>query len=266
MNRIEKKFNALKKSKKKALIFFLTAGDPSLKATEDLVPALEKEGADLIELGVPFSDPLADGPVIQAASNRSLKHGTNLEKILSTVRRIREKSEIPLLLMSYLNPVFSYGLERFAREAKAAGVDGLIVPDLPPEEGRDIQAVMKKYGIDLVYLLAPTTPRDRQRFVGRASRGFVYFVSLTGVTGSQTANSALIRKDLASARKVSSVPVCVGFGIQTPADAQKMAAISDGVIVGSALVKTLAKERRLNPAHFAQRFARPFAKALKGGA
>ena len=263
MNRIQKKFSELKKRKKKALIFFLTAGDPSLKKTEALVLALEKEGADLIELGVPFSDPLADGPVIQAASFRALERGVTLEKILTLVRNLRKKTRLPLLLMSYLNPIFHYGFVRFAREARAAGVDGLIVPDVPPEEGGDLSAVMRRYEIDLVYLLAPTTSRKRQVTVSRASRGFVYFVSLTGVTGIRSADSESIRKDVALAKKAARVPVCVGFGIQTPEDARKMAAISDGVIIGSALVRAVSKKARLDAGLFARRFARPFAKALE---
>ena len=239
MSRIQKKFSDLRKKREKALIFFLTAGDPSLKKTEELVLAFEKEGADLIELGVPFSDPLADGPIIQAASNRSLKRGTNLEKILTLVARIRRKSQVPLLLMSYLNPIFRYGVEAFAKKARTVGVDGLIVPDLPPEEGVETGRLLRRYGIDLVYLLAPTSSRKRQKTVTAASRGFVYFVSLTGVTGSRSAGAASVKRLLSSARRVAKIPVCAGFGIRTPQDAQKMAAVSDGVIIGSSVVSAL---------------------------
>lgn len=263
MNRIQKKFSALKIKKEKALIFFLTAGDPSLKKTEELVLAFEKEGADLIELGVPFSDPLADGPVIQAASNRSLKRGTDLGKILALVGRIRRKSQVPLLLMSYLNPILSYGLESFAKKARSNGVDGLIVPDLPPEEGKGIGKLMRQYGIDLVYLLAPTSSKKRQKMVTAASRGFVYFVSLTGVTGSRSAGAASVKGLLGSARRLSRIPVCAGFGIRTPEDAKSMAAISDGVIIGSSAVSALSKEKHVNASRFASRFVRPFAKVLK---
>ncbi len=263
MNRIQKKFSELKKEREKALIFFLTAGDPSLRKTEELVLAFEKEGADLIELGVPFSDPLADGPVIQAASTRALKRGTDLEKILATVRRIRRKSQVPLLLMSYLNPIFHYGLESFAKKARSSGVDGLIVPDLPPEEGLDLSRIMRRHGLDLVYLLAPTSSKKRQKIVTRASRGFVYFVSLTGVTGSRSAGAASVKKLIGSARRMAKIPVCAGFGIRTPEDAKKMAAVSDGVIIGSSVVSALSKERNLNAGRFAARFVRPFTKALR---
>ena len=262
MNRIQKKFSELKKQKKKALIFFLTAGDPNLKKTEELVLEFEKQGADLIEIGVPFSDPLADGPIIQASSYRALKKGTNTEKILSLVKRLRQKSEIPLLLMTYLNPIFHYGLERFAKKAKACGVDGLIVPDLPPEEGRDLERLTRRLGIDLVYLLAPTSVKKRQKMIVSASRGFVYFVSLTGVTGSQSAGAHSIRGVLGSARRMAKIPVCAGFGIRTPKDAKNMAAISDGVIIGSAAVQAAAKKPHESASIFAKRFVRPFARAL----
>jgi len=262
MNRIQKKFAELKRKHKKALILFLTAGDPSLKKNEALVRAFEKDGADLIELGVPFSDPLADGPVIQASSLRSLKRGTNIKKILGLVKKIRRNSQVPILLMSYLNPVLHYGLKRFGREASSAGVDGLILPDVPPDEGRDISFVMRRDGIDLVYLLAPTSSKKRQKLVTGASKGFVYFVSLTGVTGSGGPHSGTIQNQLRSARNMTQLPVCVGFGISTPEDAQKMAAISDGVIIGSALVKALLRYPGLSPEAFSRRFVRPFAAAV----
>lgn len=265
MGRIQKTFSDLKKKREKTLIFFLTAGDPSLKKTEDLVLAFEKEGADLIELGVPFSDPLADGPVIQAASTRSLKRGTNLEKILTLVRQIRRRSQVPLLLMSYLNPIFRYGLETFAKKARSSGVDGLIVPDLPPEEGREIERLMRRHGIDLVYLLAPTSSKKRQKMIMGASCGFVYFVSLTGVTGSRSAGASSVKDLLGSARRMADIPVCAGFGIRTPEDAKNMAAISDGVIIGSAAVQAICQEPNLNAARFARRFVRPFVKALRKG-
>jgi len=255
----------LKKKKQKALIVFMTAGDPSLKKNAQLVHAFEKEGVDLIELGVPFSDPLADGPVIQASSQRSLARGTTLQKILQLVKSLRKTSEIPLVLMSYLNPIWHYGVGRFAMDARRAGVDGVIVPDLPPEEGKKIASTLARRGIDLIYLLAPTSSPKRQRLVTRSSRGFVYFVSLTGVTGSGRSDSASIRGFVRSAKKMTRLPVCVGFGISTPQDAKKMAAISDGVIVGSAVVKALSSHPKLSAEAFSKRFVRPFAKALGKG-
>jgi len=262
VNRIQKKFTELKRKRKKALILFLTAGDPSFQKNVALVRAFEKDGADLIELGVPFSDPLADGPVIQASSLSSLKRGTTLKKILGLVEQIRRTSQIPILLMSYLNPVLHYGVERFGRDASSAGVDGLILPDVPPEEGHDISSVMRRYGIDLVYLLAPTSSKKRQKLVTGSSKGFVYFVSLTGVTGSGRSDTGSIQNELRSARQMTKLPVCVGFGISTPEDAKKMAAISDGVIIGSALVKALSRHPNLASEAFSRRFVRPFANAL----
>ena len=262
MRRIEEKFAELKKKKKKALIVFMTAGDPNLKKNEELVYALEKEGVDLIELGVPFSDPLADGAVIQASSQRSLKRGTTLKKVLALVKKIRTRSQIPLVFMSYLNPIWRYGLERFAVQAKKAGLDGVVVPDLPPEEGQEISSVMKDHGLDLIYLLAPTSNAARQKKVSRASTGFVYYVSLTGVTGSKNTYPAEISKQVEAIKKVSRVPVCVGFGVSTPKDARLVAKSADGVIIGSAVVRALHDHKSVSAKKFAEKFIRPFVRAL----
>lgn len=265
MNRIQKKFSQLKRARKKALIFFLTAGDPSLSATEKMVPALERAGADLIELGVPFSDPLADGPVIQASSQRALARGVTLHRILRTVARIRRTSGLPLLLMSYLNPIERFGLKAFAKAASASGVDGVIIPDLPPDEGKEIAGALREKGLDLVYLLAPTSSFKRQRMITRASKGFVYFVSVTGVTGVRRALPASVLKQVAALRKRSANPVCVGFGVSTPDQARAVARSSDGVIIGSALVKALAAQKHFQADSFARHFAGPFARALGKG-
>ena len=262
MNRIQKKFSALRKNRKKALIVFITAGDPSLKKNAELVRAFEREGADLIELGVPFSDPLADGPVIQASSQRSLKRGTNLPKILQLVRQVRRKSQIPLVLMSYLNPLWHYGLRRFAADARKAGVDGVIVPDLPPEEGRDVSSAMRRQKLDLIYLLAPTSPAFRQKKVSHQSRGFVYYVSLTGVTGLRNRLADELGRNVRALKKVSRLPVCVGFGVSTPRQARSVAAFADGVIVGSAVVQAVHQYRSLSADKIAQKAVRPFARAL----
>ena len=262
MNRIQKKFESLKKKKKKALIVFITAGDPSLKKTEDLVYAFEKNGVDLIELGVPFSDPIADGPVIQASSLRALQRGTSLTKILKLTARIRKKSQTPLLLMSYFNPIFHYGIPRFAKDASRAGVDGVIIPDLPPEEGMEISPALRRYQIDLVYLLAPTSDHERQKKVIRASRGFVYYVSLTGVTGARKSIASDARRNLKAIRRQARLPVCVGFGVSTPAQAKTMSGMADGVIIGSAVVRALMAHPGIGAENFSKRFIRPFAKAL----
>lgn len=265
MNRIEKKFAELKKKRKKALIVFLTAGDPSLAKNEALIRAMENEGVDLVEIGVPFSDPLADGPVIQASSQRSLRRGTTLEKILKMVKRVRRRSATPLALMSYYNPLLHYGLARFAKDAKRAGVDGAIVPDLPPDEGRQTAAIFAKAGLDLVYLLAPTSTLKRQQMISRASRGFVYFVSVTGVTGTGRTISQAVLEQVAALRRRTKRAVCVGFGVSTPEQAKQVARYADGVIVGSSLVKALAERPDLGAARFAEKFIRPLRSALGKG-
>ena len=266
MNRIVKKFDGLKKKKKKALIVFMTAGDPSLKKNEALALAFEKEGVDLIELGVPFSDPLADGPVIQAASQRSLQRGTNLKKILALVQAIRKKSQLPLVLMSYLNPIWYYGVGRFALDAKKAGVDGVIVPDLPPDEGREIGSAFRRQGLALIYLLAPTSGPERQKNVARASSGFVYYVSLTGVTGVRQELSKELSKQVRAVKRATRLPVCVGFGVSTPEQAKAVARTADGVIVGSAVVRALHENAKWSAQKAAEKIIRPFARALgKGG-
>ncbi len=261
-SRIESQFQKLKKAKRKALITFITAGDPSLKKTEELVLAFEKEGVDFIELGVPFSDPLADGPVIQASSKRSLERGTTLDKILSTVRAIRRKSQIPILLMGYLNPFIYPGIEKVVRQAREAGVDGFIIPDLPPDEGREISAIMKKNKMVLVYFLAPTSPKDRQRIVARAASGFIYFVSMTGVTGQKSQATTAIAPIIRSAKRMTKLPICVGFGISTPQDARNMSRICDGVIIGSAIVKAIEAHPKEPADRFAKRLIAPFRRAL----
>ncbi len=264
--RTVRKFRELNARGRKALILFMTAGDPGLKKNEDLILACEKEGADILELGVPFSDPLADGPVIQASSMRALKRRTTLAGILGAVRRARRRgAELPILLMSYLNPLLRHGAARFAREARAAGVDGVIVPDLPPEEGRAFARTLRSAGLDTVYFLAPTSSDERVRRVARASSGFIYYVSLTGVTGAAHASPGRIEGHLRRIRRMARLPVCVGFGISTPAQAKRMARSADGVIVGSALVRALAARPGVTAKAFAARFVRPFRRALGEG-
>ena len=262
MNRITKKFKELKARKEKALIVYITAGDPSFKKNEQLIRAFEKDGVDLIELGVPFSDPLADGQVIQEASQRSLKKKTNLVKILTLVSRIRKNSQLPILLMSYLNPILQYGIERFAGSAKKAGVDGVIIPDLPPDEGRNISLTMKSHGVDLVYLLAPTSTMARVKRVAGASHGFIYYVSITGVTGVNRSAPFKVQANIRTIKQNTKLPVCVGFGVSTPERAKKVSQYSDGVIIGSVVVKAIASHPSLDAQELSKRFIRPFVVAM----
>jgi tryptophan synthase alpha chain len=263
--RIARAFAALRRRGDKALVAYLTAGDPDFRRTEALVLAFDREGVDVIELGVPFSDPLADGPVIQAASQRALSHGATLRRVLSLVTRLRRRVKAPLVLMTYLNPVLSLGLDAFGRAARRAGVDGIIVPDLPPDEGGEVSRAMRRHGIDLVYLLAPTSDARRRRLVCRSSRGFVYYVSLTGVTGVRRDIPKDIRRNIAAAKRVSRLPVCAGFGVSTPEQARQIASAADGVIVGSAIVRAAAENRRMPAPAFAAKYVRPLVRAVHAG-
>ncbi len=240
MGRIEETFAALRQRGEKALIPFLTAGDPDLGTTGRLIHALVEAGADLIELGFPFSDPMADGPTIQASSERALAAGTDLAGVLTTVAAVREHTNVPIVLMGYYNPVFRYGPERFARDAAAAGVDGLLLVDLPAEEAGEIQGHLRQAGLALIQLLAPTTPPERRRLLAGRAEGFLYYVSMTGVTGVQKVDPAAIEREVRSLKEACPVPVGVGFGISTPAEAAAVAAFADAVVVGSALVKVIA--------------------------
>ncbi|MFH0941098.1 MAG: tryptophan synthase subunit alpha [Candidatus Omnitrophota bacterium] len=242
MNRIDKKFKELRKNRKKAFIAFLTAGYPDLSTTEKLVLEFEKNGADIIELGVPFSDPIADGPVIQMSSYAALKKGVTLKKILSSVSRLRRKSAIPLAAMSYFNPILHYGLSRFIKDAVKAGLDAVIVPDLPPEEENDFFKEALNAGLYVIRFIAPTTSRARARYITATARGFIYFVSLTGVTGARMSLQEGLRSQLSSVKKTAGfTPVCAGFGVSTPAQARLVSSMCDGVIVGSAIVKMISK-------------------------
>jgi len=225
----------------KALIAYVMAGDPTLEETDAYVLQLAKAGADIIELGVPFSDPIADGPVIQQAAERALRSGTSLKKILATVRSLRIKTQVPLVLMAYYNSIFRYGESAFCRGAVAAGVDGLIVPDMPPDEAGTLWSLAEKAGLDVIFLLAPTSTFKRETTVARMSRGFIYYVSLTGITGAKLTDKADVGKKVREIRRYTKTPVAVGFGIATPDDAREVARIADGVIVGSALVKIIAE-------------------------
>ncbi len=244
MNRITAKLQALSARKEKALVCFLTAGFPTNDATIPLVAEIEKGGADIIELGMPFSDPLAEGPVIQHSSQVALQQGITLDKILSYIKTIRQSSEIPLVLMGYLNPILAYGADKFFHAAARAGVDGIILPELPLEESKRYKSIFKNSGLANIILVTPTTPPERIAMIDRASEGFLYCVSTTGVTGS--AGDAISNTYIGNVKKSAKKnPVLVGFGIKTPADAHRIAQYADGVIVGSALVQKIAKKNSL---------------------
>jgi tryptophan synthase alpha chain len=236
MSRLADRFALLRARGEKALIPFVTAGDPDLATTEALVPALALAGADAIELGVPFSDPMAEGPTIQRASERALRAGASLRKVLQLVARLRPRVEIPIVLMGYANNLLAMGESEFAAAAAEVGVDGLIAVDLPPEEGEGLHAALRARGVDAILLAAPTTRPERLAMLARRTAGFLYFVSLTGTTGARREISETLEKEVGAVRAISDVPVCVGFGVSTPEQAARVASFADGVVVGSALV------------------------------
>ncbi len=263
MSRIKNTFNRLKKKNEAALIPYIMAGDPDLATTRTLILEMEKAGCDIIELGAPFSDPLADGPTIQKAAIRSLKNNTNIARVLALVADLRKETKIPLILMTYFNLIFKYGEERFISDAVNAGLDGLILPDLPPEEGASLAAAAKKAGLDLIFLIAPTSTEERIKLVSKLSQGFVYYVSLTGVTGARAGVQSSVQDSLNKIKQVTDKPVAVGFGISTPDQAAQVAHWgADGVIVGSALVKVI--EENIGSPELVHKSA-AFVKALKQG-
>ncbi|HOW34867.1 MAG TPA: tryptophan synthase subunit alpha [Candidatus Omnitrophota bacterium] len=241
MNRIDRKFQQLRRKNKKVFIAFVTAGDPTLKTTEKLVFEFEHAGVDIVELGVPFSDPMADGPTIQAASQRALDGGVTVKKILQAVKNIRVKSQIPLVLMTYYNPVFHFGLEKFFRAAGQVGVDGIIVPDLPCEEAVSLMKAARKNRVATIFFLSPTTTKKRMKNIVRDSGGFIYYLSLTGVTGVRKGLPEGLLVHVRQAKRYAKKPICVGFGISTPAQVKSVARVADGVIVGSAIVNEIKK-------------------------
>jgi tryptophan synthase alpha chain len=245
MSRIAASFDALKRDKRTALIPYICAGDPFPDATADVMLALAKAGADVIELGVPFSDPMADGPVIQKASERALAKGIGMAQVLSYVQAFRAKnSSTPVVLMGYANPIERYGIERFIADAKAAGVDGVLVVDYPPEEAEAFAAQLKRVELDPIFLLAPTSTDERMASVGRIASGYVYYVSLKGVTGAGHLDTAAVAQVLPRIRKHVSVPVGVGFGIRDAATAQAIGRVADAVVIGSRLVQIMETQTR----------------------
>jgi tryptophan synthase alpha chain len=242
VSRITSAFEALRARGRRALIPFVMGGDPSIDATSSLLLRVAAAGADLLEIGVPFSDPIADGPTNQRAAQRALASGVGLRDLLSMIEAIRPRLAQPLILLTYYNPVLQYGLEAFCREAPAAGVDGVVIPDLPPEEGDPLRAAAWPRGLDTIFLAAPTSTDERLARVAAASRGFIYCVSLTGVTGVRASVAGDVGTLVRRLRRHSPLPVCVGFGVSTPEHARQVASVADGVIVGSAIVAMIERE------------------------
>jgi tryptophan synthase alpha chain len=242
MSRITAVFN---KSGYKALIPYITVGYPELKITEKAVRLLAKSGADIIELGIPFSDPMADGATIQESSFQALQNGITTDICLETVKNIRQTTEVPLVFMTYFNPVLKYGIEKFCLASCDAGIDGLIIPDLPPEEGSTLERATKEHNLDLIYLLAPTSNIERIKMVAGKSRGFIYLVSIAGVTGARNSLPATLQNFISRVRKIAKQPLCVGFGISTPGQAHQIASGADGVIIGSKLIQLMKSDPSL---------------------
>ncbi|MDX1694711.1 MAG: tryptophan synthase subunit alpha [Ketobacteraceae bacterium] len=264
MSRIEACFADLKAAKKSALIPFVTAGDPHPDHTVDIMHALADAGSDIIELGVPFSDPMADGPTIQLADERALAHGVSLSDVIAMVKTFREtNSTTPVVLMGYLNPVEVMGYEKFAKAAGEAGVDGVLTVDLPPEASAPLNQVLEANGIDPIFLMAPTTTEKRIKTIAQAARGYLYYVSLKGITGAANLDPADVSKKVETIRKITDLPIAVGFGIKDPETAGIVAKLCDAVVVGSALVNVVA-ENQNDPQALLEKI-RAFAGSLRQG-
>jgi tryptophan synthase alpha chain len=246
MSRLDETFTRLRARGERALLPYFTAGDPSLADTRRLVIEAARRGADVVELGIPFSDPLADGPVIQRAGTRALAGGATVARVLETVAGLRAEVDVPIVLLTYYNPVLAFGLKAFVRTAVDAGVDGAIVADMPPEESDPLGTEATAAGLDLVYMVAPTSTVARVRLIARKSRGFIYVVSLTGVTGERQQLPADMATQIATIRRETAMPVCVGFGISTPAQVATVGRVADGAAVGSAIVR-LVESRAGSP-------------------
>lgn len=257
MNKITEAF-----SKQKAFIPFITAGDPDLETTKKLLLAMQEAGASLIEIGIPFSDPVAEGPVIQEADERALMSGTTTDKIFDMVMEIREQLSVPIVFMTYINPIYVYGTEKFAKRMKDCGVDGVIVPDVPFEEKQEIADIFHKEGRILISMIAPTSS-DRVKMIAREAEGFVYCVSSLGVTGVRSEIGTGISKLIEQVREVSDIPCAIGFGISTPEQAKAMSAISDGAIVGSAIVRIVAEHGR-ESVPYVREYVKEMAEAAHG--
>ena len=241
MNRIVEKFAQLKSVKKKGLVVYIGAGDPNLEATRQLALAFDQAGVDILELGVPFSDPLADGLVNQLAAQRGLESGTTPPKLLATIKAIRRQSQIPLVLYIYFNLIHKVSMEKFINDCAAAGVDGLLVLDLPPEESDNYEAMMKQAGLCHIYLVAPTTPEDRMELIVKRGSGFIYYISREGVTGMQTSVATNLASQVAKIRAHTNLPIAIGFGVSNPEQAKAVAREGDACVVGSAIVNQIAE-------------------------
>ena len=264
MNRIGDAFRAARKADRAAFIPYVTAGDPSLEDTVRLARALRRAGADILELGVPFSDPIADGPTNQRAAERALAAGATLAGVLDTVREIRSEVDLPIVLFSYSNPVMRYGVDRFAEDAAAAGVDGVLFTDVPVEEIAHVEPDLKRCGLRPILLVTPTSTRERIKTAARYGKGFLYLVSRTGVTGAQDHLDPDLAANIDTVRKASKLPVAVGFGISTPGQVARVAALADGVVVGSAIVDRVARLGGSPGLEDAiQRFVTPLAEACR---
>jgi tryptophan synthase alpha chain len=261
--RIEEKFIELKKKNEKALVAFLTAGDPDLETTYRLLLGLASSGVDILEIGVPFSDPTADGPIIQAASQRALQTGVTLSDILLMIDAFRKVSETPIVLFGYYNPVFVYGNQDFAVEAKRVGVDGILVVDLPFEESQELRQYTDRENIDFISLIAPTTGNDRIKMMTKKASGFLYYISVTGVTGTKKPEPADIKKDVQRIREITKLPLVVGFGISTPQQAADISIFADGIVIGSAFVKLIEENAgKKELVNIVSAYAREIKKAL----
>jgi len=245
MNRIGETFEALKQKNEKALVGFVTAGDPNISESLNIINAMCAAGVDILELGIPFSDPTADGPVIQRSSGRALAAGLTLRAVLDMTRKIRKNSEVPIILFSYYNPVHAYGNKAFCQDALSAGADGVLVVDLPPEESDEMTDTWEGDELSLIRLIAPTTPQERMKQIADSASGFLYLVSKTGVTGSDGLDTSEIALHTETLRTVASIPICVGFGISTSADVAAVASVADGVVIGSAFERLIEE----NPEH-----------------
>jgi tryptophan synthase alpha chain len=253
MSRIASVF---RRSRHKALIPYVTVGYPSVEDTLKVVPILAGSGCDMVELGIPFSDPLADGATIQKASYNALKNGVTPKLCLDVAAKLSRKVDVPLIFMTYFNPVLSYGLEKFCAACAGSGIDGLIIPDLQPDEGSTLEDTTKKHNLDLIYLLAPTSSDDRIKLVAERARGFIYLVSVTGVTGTRATLPQELKLFVNRVRKAAKQPLCVGFGISTPEQATQVAAIADGVIVGSKIIQLLETDGLTAVADFVKQLRR----------
>jgi tryptophan synthase alpha chain len=266
MGPIERKFSSLRDRGEKALIIYLTAGDPSLEGTMEIILGLDAAGVDVIEIGVPFSDPTADGPIIQAAYRRALQNGVTLSGVLDMIECLRRSSEIPIVLFGYYNPILFYGNERFAERAKEVGVDGILVVDLPPEESAELRRYTDRLGIDFVSLIAPTTSTERIRTISRDATGFLYYISITGVTGTTRPHVADIKRDAERVKGITTLPLVIGFGISTPQQAAQIAPYVDGIVIGSAFVRTIEKHRnRADMVHIVSNYARMVKESMRRG-